>query len=144
MQIRHTGIYVNNLELMKEFYREHFDMEVALHAIEEGTYIDTLLGLNSARLEIYKLTAPKGGMIELLKYDKSGCVLKDKEMVWETGKMHIALTVNNVEQKYQELSQSGIPFLSVPCTAPDGKAKVCFCRDPEGNYLELVEEVHNK
>lgn len=141
MWIRHTGIYVNHLERMKDFYCEHFDMEIALHAIEEGAYIDTLLGLNEASIEIYKLTAPKGGMIELLKYNKSNDILRDKDMVWETGRMHIALTVEDVVQKYQELSQKGISFLSVPCISPDEKAKVCFCRDPEGNYLELVEEV---
>lgn len=141
MQIRHTGIYVNDLELMKEFYCNHFDMAITLHTVEEGIYIDTLLGLNGASLEIYKLTASKGGMIELLKYNKSNGALRDKETVWETGKMHIALTVNNVEEKYKELSKIGISFISDPCMAPDGNAKVCFCRDPEGNYLELVEEV---
>ncbi len=142
MWIRHTGIYVNDIELMKKFYCNYFDMEITLHTIEEGIYIDTLLGLNGGgSLEIYKLTAPKGGMIELLKYNKSNCVLKDKEMVWETGKMHIALTVRNVEAKYRELLTSGASFLSAPCISPSGAAKVCFCRDPEGNYLELVEEV---
>lgn len=142
MWVRHTGIYVNDLELMKAFYCEHFDMEAVLHAVEEGAYIDTLLGLNGLRIEIYKLVDSKGGMIELLKCNQSKDAGKKKEMIWETGKMHIALTVNDVERKYRELSQLGTPFLSAPCMAPDGKARVCFCRDPEGNYLELVEEVH--
>lgn len=143
MRIRHTGIYVNDLELMKKFYCDHLNMEVALHTVEEGIYIDTLLGLegNGASLEIYKLTAHQGGMIELLKYNKSDFTLRNKEMVWETGKMHIALSVYDVEQKYEELRQAGISFLSSPCVSPDGNAKVCFCKDPEGNYLELVEEV---
>lgn len=141
MQVRHIGIYVNNLERMKAFYCKNFNMEIFLHTTEKGTYIDTLLGVNKAILEIYKLSAPDGGMIELLKYNGSYTEAKDEEMVWATGKMHIALTVNHIEQKYQEMLQLGIPFLSAPCTAPDGKAKVCFCRDPEGNYLELVEEV---
>lgn len=132
---------MNDLELMKAFYCGHFDMKVALHTVEEGTYIDTLLGLNGVRIELYKLTALKGGMIELLKCNKSKDTAKNEEMVWETGKMHIALTVNDVERKYQELLQIGTPFLSAPCIAPDGKARVCFCKDPEGNYLELVEEV---
>jgi hypothetical protein len=33
----------------------------------------------------------------------------------------------------------GIDFNAPPQQAPDGGAKVTFCCDPEGNFLELVE-----
>ena len=43
--IRHTGIFVDDLEIMKDFYMKHFDMQVAVYDTEEGEYISKLYGL---------------------------------------------------------------------------------------------------
>lgn len=140
--IRHVGIYVNDLECMKQFYCKNFDFIERIHEIEKGMYIDTILGIQDAGIELYKLEAPQGGMLELLKYfqDEHSAV-KDSQAVWEKGNSHIAITVRDIERKYEQLRMQSISFISKPCTSPNGKAKVCFCRDPEGNYLELVEEL---
>ena len=61
--------------------------------------------------------------------------------VYDIGCIHLAITVDDVEQTVKILQGSGVTFLSSPMLSDDGKAKVCFCRDPEGNYLELVEEI---
>ncbi|HJO63248.1 MAG TPA: VOC family protein, partial [Desulfobacterales bacterium] len=59
------------------------------------------------------------------------------------GITHIAFTVEDIEQVYKRLVQSGITFLSTPQSSPDGYAKVAFCRAPEGTFIELVEELGN-
>jgi len=41
----------------------------------------------------------------------------------------------------KQMSAEEIQFLSKPTISPNRQACVCFCRDPEGNYLELVEEL---
>ena len=145
--IRHTGIYVQNLEKMKEFYCDNFSMMVAVHDIEKGKYIDTVLGLRSCEIELYKLRCINGTMIELLKRkDCQNPMYKfdGGEILTNTGCIHIALTVDDVDQTYQKLCKQGVEFISYPCTAPSGKAKVCFCKDIEGNYLELVEECNEE
>jgi len=33
----------------------------------------------------------------------------------------------------------GVEFICPPEKSPNGFAKVTFCTDPEGNYIELVQ-----
>lgn len=135
--IRHTGIYVHDIEKMVAFYCNDLGMRVAVHEIEKGLYIDTVLGLFDAEIELYKLKAEDDSVIELLKYSSSSA--EEKRPIWQTGQIHIAITVENVYAMYHQLSESGIRFISPPQESPNGYARVCFCQDPEGNYLELVE-----
>lgn len=145
LNIRHVGIYVDNLEHMKNFYCNNFGFIEKVHEVEEGTYIDTILGLNHAKIELYKLVSPCGEMIELLRYAQD---FKQRnstnEYIWRKGQSHIAITVDNVERYYKSLYSQTCSFISVPCISPNGYAKVCFCRDPEGNFIELVEELSQK
>lgn len=138
--IRHTGIYVCDLERMKDFYCDHFGMRVAVHAFEKGDYIDTVLALDDVELELYKLCFPDGSMIELIhrKGNERAC---EQGNVYDVGRAHIAITVDAVNLLAERLLQSNITFLSMPTVSADGRAKVCFCKDPEGNFLELVEEL---
>lgn len=140
LSIRHTGIYVRDLEKMKDFYCNMFGMETAVHAFEKGAYIDTVLGLAKTELELYKLKFEDGTMIELI-HRKGEDGTEKQGNVYDNGQMHIAITVSNVEQLFSTLSRSDITCISAPMFSADGTAKVCFCRDPEGNYLELVEEI---
>ncbi len=140
LKIRHTGIYVHNLENMKDFYCKNFGMKVIVHAFEEGNYIDTVLGLENTVLELYKLIFEDGTMLELIRREEE----KQTELrgnVYDIGCMHLAITVNDIGQTVKILQKSDVTFLSKPTVSDDGNAKVCFCRDPEGNYLELVEEI---
>ena len=45
------------------------------------------------------------------------------------------------EKLYTKLCNKGIHCNSEPLIAPDGKAKVLYCHDPDGIILELVEEL---
>ncbi len=140
LKIRHTGIYVNDLKSMKDFYCKNFGMKVAVHAFEKGNYIDTVLGLVNTRLELYKLKFEDETMLELIHREEEEQT-KIRGNVYDIGCIHLAITVDDVEQTVKILQGSGVTFLSSPMLSDDGKAKVCFCRDPEGNYLELVEEI---
>ncbi|MEG1876545.1 MAG: VOC family protein [Lachnospiraceae bacterium] len=137
--IRHTGIYVSDLELMKEFYSAVLGMKEKIHEIESSDYIATILGLNNAKIELYKLEADNGTMIELLKVCDMESKIKDETSVWEQGSYHIAVSVLNIDHEYSRLKKMGIKFISKPLVSPNGYAKVCFCKDPEGNFIELVE-----
>lgn len=140
--IRHVGIYTENLEKMKAFYCENFNFKEKIHNVENGTYIDTILGLNGAQIELYKLVSPCGEMLELLQY--TGDLETDNnkaEQVWKKGQSHIAVTVDDIDAFYEKLCLKSVEFISKPCASPDGFAKVCFCKDPEGNFIEIVEEL---
>ena len=88
LSIRHTGIYVRDLETMKDFYCNNFGMKVLVHAFEKGNYIDTVLGIDKTELELYKLGYEDGTMIELIHRkggDETGC----RGNVYDNGHMHI-------------------------------------------------------
>ena len=139
--IRHTGIYVKDLEKMKDFYCRHFDMETAVHDTEGGDYSATILGVPGISIELYKLNRRDGTMIELLKPKIEQPDETYAPSVTCFGAIHIAFTVENLDKVYRDMTAEGIKFISKPTVSPNGKAYVCFCRDPEGNYLELVEEL---
>ncbi len=139
LRLRHTGIYVHNLERMKSFYCETFGMQVAVHTVEKGEYIDTVLGLRNIELELYKLQFHDGSMIELI-HHKGDVSSRSQGHVYDAGCCHIAITVDAIETLADQLLQAGIVLISRPALSADGSAKVCFCQDPEGNFLELVEE----
>ena len=65
--VRHTGIVVRNLDESVKFYRTLGFVEDN-RDIEEGVFIDTVVGLQGTKLEWVKLKAPDGYLLELLQY----------------------------------------------------------------------------
>ena len=139
--IRHTGIVVTDMDRSVEFYRDLLGLKTAIDFTEEGEFIDTILGMVGVRLRMVKLAAPEGGMIELLQYLSHPETRVPDARICQIGPTHVAFTVDDVEETYRQWSERGIPFVSPPQLAPDGKAKLAFCRDPDGTFLEIVEEV---
>ena len=138
---RHTGIVVSDLERMLKFYRDCLGLKVERENTESGPYIDKLTGLKDAQVITVKLSIPGGALIELLSFKSSAKAHTPESQIDNPGFSHISLTVGNIEAEYQRLFDKGIKFISSPQISPKGYAKVAFCRDPEGNLIELVEEL---
>ena len=47
--------------------------------------------------------------------------------------------MTDLDGLYEKAVAAGIRFNTAPALAAGGKAKVTYCRDPEGVILELVE-----
>lgn len=139
--IRHTGIVVSDPERALEFYRDLLGLKTAIDFREEGTYIDTISGMKNVRLRMIKLTADDGSMIELLHYESPLEPVPCEARLNRIGPAHVAFTVNNVDEIYTQLSARGVRFNCPPQLSPDWKAKLTFCQDPDGTFLELVEEI---
>ena len=45
--------------------------------------------------------------------------------------------MKEIEAEYRRLSEAGVPFQSEP--VPQAYVKCCYCRDPDGNIIELIE-----
>jgi catechol 2,3-dioxygenase-like lactoylglutathione lyase family enzyme len=138
-QIRHTGLVVANLEAAVYFWCDVLGFRVAKQMEEAGPHIDAMMGLKDVRLTTAKLTAPDGGMIELLHFHSHS----DKP-VWfgtpySTGFTHVALTVDDLDAVCTELAKVGVTFAAPPQRSPDGAVKVTYGKGPEGILLELVE-----
>lgn len=138
--LRHIGIVVNDLEKTLYFYRDILGLKIRREMVEAGKYIDNLSDLKGVKVETIKMSADDGNLIELLYYESHPRKSIDRD-ICDMGYSHISFTVGNLDYEYERLKRIGIKFNCAPQISPDGKAKVVFCRDPEGNLIELVEEL---
>lgn len=142
---RHTGLVVESMDSALSFYRDKLGLEVMSDNVETGDFIRQVTGVPitmSAEVQTVKLGYNDEHFFELLRYKSITPIhFGILHVLFKFGFNHIAFTVKNVDRYYEMLSASGVKFISQPLISPDGKAKVCFCQDPFGNYVELVEEL---
>jgi catechol 2,3-dioxygenase-like lactoylglutathione lyase family enzyme len=143
LNTRHTGFVVLDLERFIKFY-EGFGLTLISRMVEQGEYIDNLVGLNGVKLEWAKMSLPDGSLIELLQYHTHNKLINkidEFQLPNRLGCSHIALTVINIENAIEYICNSGGGIKNKYQTSPDGKVKVAYCYDMEGNILEIVENL---
>lgn len=139
LNTRHVGIVVQDMERCLHFWKDIMGLEVAIDFWETGEFIDTVQHLSDVNLHMIKLRAPDGSMIELLKDEAHPTPPAERNQLCDRGIRHIAFSVADVEAAWQRLRAFGCEVLSQPVTSPDGKARLFFARDPEGNLMEVVQ-----
>ena len=140
MRLRHCGLVVADIEKSIEFYTQMLGFKIEKDNLETGPFIDSICKLNNTRVRTVKMSLEGTIALELLHFS-SHEKPKNRQDITSPGFTHLALTVNDLDNLYDNLFVNGLEFNSIPSISPDGKAKVVFCRDPEGNLLELVEEL---
>jgi lactoylglutathione lyase len=60
-----------------------------------------------------------------------------------TGYNHIALLVDDLDDRLGELGQQGIEPEKPPYHVGEGGSRICFVRDPDGYRIELIERSVN-
>ena len=134
----HTGIVVSDIEKSLHFYENLLGFKVIKRMDEEGSYIDNLLKLKNGKVTTIKMCLDKRNMIELLYFHNFKKKNKEKK-IYDIGLTHFSVTVDNISILYARLTKKGINFLSHPQISSDGYAKVAFCKDPDGVFIEMVE-----
>ncbi len=139
---RHIGIVVKNLEESFKFYNKYFDFELQLEMTEGGEYLEHLWNKKNFKIKTLKLSDSSKNicleLIEILSKNES-IHYQDQLEIYSYGITHFALTVNNIDKLYSKMQNDNIEFLNNPKLSLDKKAKVAFCRDPNGCFIELVE-----
>ena len=142
IEMRHVGLYVENLEQMEEFYATVFSMKKVLSKVKTSDIlIDAIVG-KGATVLISKLVTPygcqtgTGDMVELLQVVTPATPLEPGP-VYTPGRAHIGFGVDDLDKTVETLIQHGgvqqTPILQM------GKNRCCFCTDPEHNWLELIQ-----
>jgi len=139
LAIRHTGIVVSNMETSLPFYRDLLGLEVWWDQIEEGPLAEAVTSVPGARMRTVKMKAPDGVSIELLQYLNTPKPVPYLSNANDVGCNHVALRIDDLDGFYERAKAAGIRFNTPPVVAAGGKAKVTYCRDPEREYLELLE-----
>lgn len=128
MKIEHIGLWVNQLELMKDFYVNAFKV------IAGERYRNPKTGFSSyflrfssgARLELMQMTGIKPN--------------PNSAKVQALGFVHLALAVGSaaeVDRLTEQLTQAGAPLLSPPHLTGDAYYE-SVVQDPEGNRIEIT------
>ena len=136
--IRHTGIVVSDMDRSLRFYRDLLGLEVWADFTDSSNYVQEVTGVKGADVWMIKLRAADGVSIELLKY-RNEPQAPARRRACDIGVNHVALQVDDIDALHQKLVSEGIEFHAPPTESSDGGAKATYCRDPEGNILELVE-----
>jgi catechol 2,3-dioxygenase-like lactoylglutathione lyase family enzyme len=140
--IRHFGLVVLNLEKALVFYKDLLGLSIQGKTEESGDFISKMLSFENIKVKTVKLSANDNSTrIELLEFENPKVNSAKKNNLFEPGFTHISLTVKNLDELYLRLKNSNIEFNSQPTISPNGTLKVVFCKDFEGNYLELIEEI---
>lgn len=138
ISVRHIGIVVGDLDRSLEFYCGLLGMSVVRRALENGPFVSAILGMNDAEVETVKMSGADVAQVELLAF-RSPRSSEAPPGLTRRGPTHMALTVDNLDELHIRMRAKAVPFTTAPLVSPDGKAKVTFCQDPDGTYLELVE-----
>ena len=140
--IRHMGLVVSDMEKALYFYRDLLGLKIQGTTNEEGNFINQLLNKEDIKLKTVKLsTDDNTTRIELLEFSNPKSNQNKKIELFNTGFTHVAFTVDNLDEIYMHLKNGGVQFNCPPKLSPNGMLKVTFCRDFEGNYLELTQEI---
>jgi glyoxylase I family protein len=140
IELRHAGIVVSDLKRSLHFYCDLLGLTILRSVEEKGAYLDNMLGHKDVRVSIVKLAAGKGSAIlELLHFKSPRAPAAHRRGLFEMGPSHVAFTVKDLDATFEKMTRAGVPFNAPPQLAPDGLAKVTFCQDPDGTFIELVE-----
>ena len=126
MKIEHIAMYVNDLEVTKDFFIKYFDAEA------NNGYHNTTTGFKS-----YFLTFEDGARLEIM---SKPCMLDAEEDITRTGYSHIAFSVGSkdkVDALTEQLKADGFDVISGPRTTGDGYYESCVI-GIEGNQIEIT------
>jgi catechol 2,3-dioxygenase-like lactoylglutathione lyase family enzyme len=138
INLRHVGLIVNNIDKSLELYRDILGFIPKVDQIEQGDFFDHLTGLTSVIARTSKCYTEDGTCIELIEFQSQSPDSRIKKFTSE-GFNHVALNIDDLDTLYEKLKAIGLEFVNEPKFNAEKTAKVAFCRDFEGNLLELVQ-----
>lgn len=139
ISLRHIGIVVQDIDVALNFWVDILGFKVVRRELEQGEFIDKLLGLSNVVVTTVKMRSGAGSQIELLKFDSHKDIKEWAGKPYSTGLTHVALEVQDLDKEFQRLLKLGIQFIGNPSISPDGGAKVVYALGPEKLLLEFVE-----
>ena len=142
--IHHTCITVSDLEGSIAFYRDLLGLELVMTEESERSGDDRSKALGVARAKV-KLAILRAGdaQVELIEYVTAKGRPYDRHNN-DTGAMHIAFQVADIDAVYQRMVDQGVRFTSPPTTIPAGPMagwRWTYFFDPDGVSLEIIQTV---
>lgn len=123
MRIMHTCLNVMDLDRSIIFYRDRL-----------GLKLTRRFEVKENNAEIAFLEDPDGNAVELTHW-------RDKKQLAEGDNFdHIAFGVKDMKATIERLRGQGVTIAMEPFTLKGGSHQIAFIKDPDGNWLELIQE----
>lgn len=125
-KIDHIGIAVKNLDEALKFYEEKLGLKATgTEVVEEQKVRIAFLPVGESKLELLESTDPEGPVAKFIESRGEGV-------------QHIALRVDNVEEKLKELEEQGVRLIDKTPRYGAGGARIAFLH-PKSTYGILLE-----
>jgi lactoylglutathione lyase len=122
LRILHTCLNVSNIDRSIEFYTEQLGLKLASRR-----------EVKQNNAEIAFLKDESGAAIELTHW-------RDKKSLTEGDNFdHIAFAVDDVGAAIERLRERGVTIAMEPFSLQGSSSKIAFIKDPDGNWLELIQ-----
>lgn len=128
-KIDHIGIAVKDLESSLQFYRDQLGLdEAGREEVEEQKVRVAFLPVGESKLELLEATDPEGPVAKYIEAKGEGI-------------QHVALRVDNLEEKLKELKEKGVRLIDEEPRHGAGGARIAFVhpKSTGGVLLELCE-----
>ncbi|WP_230501383.1 methylmalonyl-CoA epimerase [Sutcliffiella rhizosphaerae] len=124
--VNHIGIAVNSIETALPFYTETLGLtfEAVEHVASQRVRV-AFISAGNCKLELLEPTSPDSPVAKFI--EKRG-----------EGIHHIALGVDNIEERIQQMIEKGIPMIDNQSRAGAGGANIAFVH-PKASKGVLVE-----
>ncbi len=136
---RHAGVVVRDMHRALGFYRDILGLKVEKVITLKGRHLENIFNKKGIVLRYAKLYAPSQHKKDAPVFELH-CWKKPK-IIPKKGFNHVSFTVKSLDFEYRRLSTLGVKFLSGPLKSPVTNTKLCFCYDPDGNLIELIEDL---
>ena len=152
----HAGLVVADLDVMDAFYTRviglnrvtdlRIEDETAPHRWDDAmrvTSLDVLLAITGTQVEVRHYQGPGAPMaFELLRYHNAPAGSVERTATSPLGLTHVGFTVDSLDRVIEASRREQLgTVVSSPQALPDFGGRFVFLRDPEGNFVELMEAV---
>lgn len=138
----HSGFVVRDIDKMVEFYRDVLGLEVMREVDSVAPPEGDHTGIPGARRTLVFVGKTDGEhALELVHFREPPSPEGHLERN-QLGAAHVCFNVDDLEGLYRDLTARGIQFVTQPLwrdTPNGGRRGICYCQDPEGNWLEFIQ-----
>ncbi|OJY28367.1 MAG: hypothetical protein BGP11_12170 [Rhodobacterales bacterium 65-51] len=139
--IHHPGITTGDLDRSLAFYCGLLGFrEVSGFGWEAGTemsaFAGRIIGIPESTARSVLLHAGNA-FLEVFEYQTPVSTRSDDRSLSQQGFAHLCFDSDDVIADHARLSAAGVTFNTPPTDV--GPMRLCFCRDPDGNFVELQQ-----
>jgi len=137
-----VGIVVDDLAAAIAFFVE-LGLELEGETLVEGRWVDRVIGLDDARVDIAMMRTPDGhGRLELMKFHRPTAITAEplNAPANTLGIRRIMFAVENIEDVLARLQAHGAKLVA-ELEQYEDKYRLCYIRGPEGIIIALAEQL---